>query len=248
MAHGQGEVLELFLTGGGRAGRIRCPAALRPRVGQYLLASRLADPTGPEMLLASLEPLPVPLFPALPNPLEPQPDCLTVAPPLPAAWSIGAPLALRGALGKGFHLPATAQRVILAVWQRSPARLLPLAHQALARGASVVLCLPQSGAGWLPVDLPAEIEVLPLDGLGELLRWADYAAADLSPDQLADLRGRLRLAQDQPAGIPFEVLLDVPMPCGGAAECGACAVKTRRGWKLACQDGPVFDLNLLGEP
>jgi NAD(P)H-flavin reductase len=32
------------------------------------------------------------------------------------------------------------------------------------------------------------------------------------------------------------------MPCGGVADCGACAVETRLGWKLACEDGPVFDL------
>jgi hypothetical protein len=32
------------------------------------------------------------------------------------------------------------------------------------------------------------------------------------------------------------------MPCAGLAACGVCAVQTRRGWKLACVDGPVFDL------
>ena len=37
------------------------------------------------------------------------------------------------------------------------------------------------------------------------------------------------------------------MPCGGAAECGICAVPFGRGWKLACKDGPVFELNPLLE-
>jgi hypothetical protein len=32
------------------------------------------------------------------------------------------------------------------------------------------------------------------------------------------------------------------MPCAGLADCGVCAVELRRGWKLACKDGPVFDL------
>jgi NAD(P)H-flavin reductase len=40
-------------------------------------------------------------------------------------------------------------------------------------------------------------------------------------------------------------LVVAPMPCGGLAECGVCAVTTRRGWKLACKDGPVFDLGEL---
>jgi hypothetical protein len=30
-------------------------------------------------------------------------------------------------------------------------------------------------------------------------------------------------------------------------ECGVCAVNLRKGYKLACKDGPVFDLrSLLG--
>jgi hypothetical protein len=29
------------------------------------------------------------------------------------------------------------------------------------------------------------------------------------------------------------------------ADCGVCGVKGRRGWRLACKDGPVFDLNDL---
>jgi len=37
----------------------------------------------------------------------------------------------------------------------------------------------------------------------------------------------------------------VPMPCGGLGDCGLCAVDLKRGWKLACKDGPVFDLNEL---
>jgi NAD(P)H-flavin reductase len=29
------------------------------------------------------------------------------------------------------------------------------------------------------------------------------------------------------------------------AECGACAVPSRHGYKLACSDGPVFPLHTL---
>jgi hypothetical protein len=28
-------------------------------------------------------------------------------------------------------------------------------------------------------------------------------------------------------------------------KCGVCAVKVKRGWKMACVDGPVFDLKDL---
>ncbi|MEK6573063.1 MAG: 2Fe-2S iron-sulfur cluster-binding protein [Chloroflexota bacterium] len=39
-------------------------------------------------------------------------------------------------------------------------------------------------------------------------------------------------------------LVTCPMPCGTGA-CGACAVKTIHGWKMACVDGPFFSLTEL---
>jgi len=38
-----------------------------------------------------------------------------------------------------------------------------------------------------------------------------------------------------------QVLVRTPVPCGGIAECGVCAVTLKSEWKLACKDGPVFD-------
>jgi dihydroorotate dehydrogenase electron transfer subunit len=35
------------------------------------------------------------------------------------------------------------------------------------------------------------------------------------------------------------------MPCGGLGDCGVCALTSGRAWKLACQDGPVFDIHEL---
>ena len=42
-----------------------------------------------------------------------------------------------------------------------------------------------------------------------------------------------------------QALVRTPMPCGALADCGVCTVRTSRGPKLACKDGPVFDLSLL---
>jgi dihydroorotate dehydrogenase electron transfer subunit len=39
-----------------------------------------------------------------------------------------------------------------------------------------------------------------------------------------------------------QVLVGTPIPCGGIADCGVCAVNTKSSWMLACEDGPVFDL------
>jgi dihydroorotate dehydrogenase electron transfer subunit len=124
---------------------------------------------------------------------------------------------------------------------------MPLAYLALNQGASVALCMSSSGWEVGGEPLPLEIEILPIEGLADLLPWADYLVVDLPRESLPQLRRAMRLPADQRASIDVEVLLDTPTPCGGAAECGVCAVKTRRGWKLACKDGPVFDFNLLEE-
>jgi Leu/Phe-tRNA-protein transferase len=44
---------------------------------------------------------------------------------------------------------------------------------------------------------------------------------------------------------PGQALIHTAMPCAGIAECGACAVRTRKSWRLACKDGPVFDISEL---
>jgi hypothetical protein len=92
-----------------------------------------------------------------------------------------------------------------------------------------------------PSDLPHEIEVQPLAALEETCAWADYAAIDVDRGSLPALRDLLGHRR----GMQGQALVHTPMPCGALAECGVCAVTFRRGWKLACKDGPVFDLSEL---
>ena len=42
------------------------------------------------------------------------------------------------------------------------------------------------------------------------------------------------------------VLLEGPIVCGVGA-CGVCAVEVRRGTRMICSDGPVFDLRDVGD-
>jgi dihydroorotate dehydrogenase electron transfer subunit len=228
---------EVRLESGGQvSGQIYCPAGLRPGPGQYLLAHA----PGRE------EALPTPVFAARYLPAAPagegQPGELELAPPLPSGWTAGMRLVVRGPLGRGFSLPASARRVGLVELGQLPHRLLPLAGQALAQGAEVALYTRS-----VPGRLPPEVEVLPLEGLSEALTWADYLAFDLAPSGLAGLKKRFGLAPHTIMPVPAQVLVTVPMPCGGLGDCGLCAVDLKRGWKLACKDGPVFDLNELEE-
>jgi len=130
--------------------------------------------------------------------------------------------------------------VALLALGESPGRLLPVLHLALERGAAVVLV-----AETIPTDMPTDVEIQPTTAMAEVAGWADYLGIDLERDSLPALR-RLLAAGGQAGSAPAgQVLVAVDMPCGGLAECGVCAVRARRGWKLACVDGPVFELSEL---
>ncbi len=247
MATGVGTLIELRLELEGLSGEITCPPGLRPGPGQYMVAA------GPD----PGEPLPVVLFPSRIG-LSAGQTILRVAPPLPAAWVAGMPLALRGPLGNGFHMPPTARRVALACPEGAPYRLLPLAEQALNQRAAVAIYAQATPAG-----LPEEVEVLPIDLLPEAPAWADFLALEASPPGIPALRSALGLNAYQRPGCQTQVLVVTAMPCSGLAECGICAITTRggtatkggaaarsgsathSGWALACSDGPVFDFNIL---
>ena len=79
------------------------------------------------------------------------------------------------------------------------------------------------------------LEVVPPAALSEAAAWADYLARDSDLGSLKDLPG-LRCG---------EALVQTPLPCGGMADCGACVVHLKRGYLLACKDGPVVDLKRL---
>jgi dihydroorotate dehydrogenase electron transfer subunit len=87
-----------------------------------------------------------------------------------------------------------------------------------------------------PPGIPAEIEILP--SAEPALEWADYVAVDAPLEALPAL-SELRL-EEKAQGKTVQILVAGPMPCG-IGVCGACAVPARRrGWKMACVDGPVF--------
>lgn len=228
-----GFIEEIYLEGC-RAARISCPPALVPAPGQYLLATANSDADA-----------------ALAQPVYSAGACpggFYAAPPLPDRWLPGAGLNLRGPLGHGFSLPASARQVALAAFDGNCARVLALLEPALAQKAGVVLLTDQPPAG-----LPAALEILPLAALPETAVWAAYLAIELHRERLSQLLnllpGRFKSGCARENSIPprsgcAQVLVDTPMPCGGLAKCGVCAVSLRPGveFKLACKDGPVFDL------
>ncbi len=227
MGHYRGRVSEVRLeVGRHMEALITCPVGAIPRAGQYLLASSLDDP---------LEVLAVPLFIA-----GNSEGGFWAAPPFPPAWGPGTNLDLVGPLGHGFDLPRQVQRLGLVALGETVSRLMPLVWQTTASHAGMTLftdlALPQ---------VPASLEAYPLISLAEALDWPDFMVFDLPLTRLSELRKILSLPDGAGLPCPAQVLVTTPMPCAGLAGCGACAVPARRSWKLACEDGPVFDLSLL---
>jgi hypothetical protein len=217
MSTGKGQLLELILEDGCRYLRIACPQNLIPAPGQYLLTDG-----------GSGSPLPVSLFYT-----DSAPQGFIAAASVPDSWIPGVELSLRGPLGRRFTLPLFARKVGLVALDASPARLKGLIQPALEQDAAVVLVCDSS-----PDNLPDEVEVQPIAALSEVVDWADYLAFDAAREHLLVMRDRLGKL-NQLADV--QILIHTPIPCGGVAECGVCAVTLKSGWKLACKDGPVFD-------
>jgi hypothetical protein len=227
MATYPGRVSEVRLDSGGRLeGRIACPARAVPPPGRYLSAHAPAELDAP---------LGTPIFLS-----QAAPGGFWAAPPFPSAWTPGTELILRGPLGTGFDISATVSRLALAALDSSPARLLPLALAALERECAVTLFTDSPLS-----SLPSTLEIYPLASLREALSWPDLLALDLPLERLPTLRDLLGVRPGDPLPCLAQALIWAPMPCAGIAECGACAVPSRRGYKLACADGPVFPLHSL---
>jgi NAD(P)H-flavin reductase len=219
MQTAQGCIEEIYLDGR-RAARLTCPPALVPAPGQYLLAWA---PTDPHASLAC--------------PVYQAGTCsggFYAAPALPATWQPGTQLSLRGPLGHGFNLPPAARRVALIAFGNTSARLLALLEPALAQKAALTLLTDAPLPG-----LPSAVEISPLAALPETLRWADYLALDLPTGPALDEYKSLLRSLHPGSG---QVFIETPVPCGGLAECGVCAVNLGVGLRYACHDGPVFDL------
>lgn len=220
MHTGTGRIVELILEDGCLYARISCRESLIPGPGQYLLASHDPDSI-----------LPVPIF----HTDYAHQGFIGTA---PETWKPGEVVSLRGPLGRGFSLPPLARRVGLIAFDSPPARLRGLIRPALKQDASIVLVC-DSGAD----HLPDEVEVQPVSALGDILQWADYFALDVDRDNLGELKERLEKTAPRTVWSSARILVRTSMPCGGLAECGVCALNSRSEWKLACRDGPVFELS-----
>lgn len=211
---------EIAATLNGRAVRISSRLPRSPIPGEYFLAFA---PGSSQVL------------PAVLSPYEINSDTLTLCGSFPGEWQPGTSINIQGPLGNGFHLPTGAGKIaLLATDATLSDRLYALLLHSLSRGIAVAWV-----ADTLPEQFPPQVELLESSDLIDAVNWSDYTAAVTS---LVGL-GALLHTFDRHTELKkkVDVIIDTPMVCGNAL-CGVCAVETKKGWKLACKDGPVFNL------
>jgi dihydroorotate dehydrogenase electron transfer subunit len=165
-----------------------------------------------------------------------------------------------GPLGSGFPLAKNVSHLLLVSDGPHIGPLLGQMERAVAAGRAVTLALGGSRAAAVyPVSaLPpvVEFQAATSDGslgyrgpvtdlLPELLRWADAVCTVGSVALYRTLRrqmDQIRLRAEP--NFLYGLMTDNLMACGVGA-CLSCTVTTATGLKLACVDGPVFDLTEL---
>ncbi|MFC2036125.1 dihydroorotate dehydrogenase electron transfer subunit [Chloroflexota bacterium] len=172
----------------------------------------------------------------------------------------GNSIELLGPLGNGYIIHPTSRNLLLLAGGIGIAPLHYLTQHALNQGCSVTLLLGASTATQLYPRhlLPEETQVIVTtedgtegqkgmitDLLLDFTGWADqiFACGPISMYQAMAARKQKFLKTKS-----VQVSLEVKMGCGRGL-CYGCTVKTKRGLKQVCQDGPVFDLDnvLWGE-
>ncbi|MGB2800492.1 MAG: dihydroorotate dehydrogenase electron transfer subunit [Dehalococcoidia bacterium] len=156
---------------------------------------------------------------------------------------------LLGPLGHGFKVQS--HHLLLVAGGIGVAPLVSLAENELARGAHVTLIL---GAPTQDQLYPAHL--LP-PGIDLLVATEDGSAGEkgMATDFLANFTGKaeqvfacgpvamyeVMSSQSLLKGKSVQVSMEARMGCGFGV-CLGCAIETRQGMKLVCQDGPVFEL------
>lgn len=227
MAFQMARILEVIQIGDFIGANLALPTKLLPSPGQYLPGQNLEDPA---------EILHQPLFRVI------GPDDRNFLGPIPRNWQPGDKIGILSPQGNGFQLPPSARRVGLLAMKGQALHILPLVKKALKQDASLVLFFQEQPHPGIQDWIPPNVEISPISVLQENLNWPDFMAVELARE---DLKSLSVLLGDNAPSFTGQVLVKTAMPCRRIGKCGVCAIKTRHGWRYACEDGPVFPLKEL---
>ncbi len=171
-----------------------------------------------------------------------------------AQCQAGDTIDLLGPLGNGFSIKPDSHNLLLVAGGIGIAPLRFLADEALNQGCSVTLLLGAPTATQLyPRDLlppRTELVIATEDGtagkkgvitdlLPDFARGTDqiFACGPIPMYRTMATQGKQLLEAKS-----VQVSLEVRMACG-LGICYGCTLRTKRGLKQVCQDGPVFELD-----
>lgn len=215
-----GRIVEIRLHQGETSALISCPKHVIPEAGQYVLA---VDQTQIQAM---------PLFLA-----ETWEEGFLAAPPTAEHWQPGSRLSLFGPLGRGFQVPEGIRRLILVAMGGTVPHLIDLTNSGSDDSFNIVLFSDSPPGKISPV-----LEIYPLRELAGALSWADFIAVSTPLERLDQLEHLMGYSVSNILKMRGQVMILTDMPCCGLGQCGVCALKAGRNWRLVCEDGPVFDL------
>jgi len=159
-------------------------------------------------------------------------------------------LDLLGPLGNSFSVNPDSKKLLLVAGGIGIAPLVFLAEEAVNKGLSVTLLYGAPTSAQLYSHLPPEVRLVTATEDGS--EGEKGMITDLLPDFTQDTRqlfacgplAMYRAMADIPElkGKSVQISLEVRMGCG-LGVCYGCTVKTKKGLKQVCKDGPVFELD-----
>jgi dihydroorotate dehydrogenase electron transfer subunit len=230
---------------------LRAPELAREvRAGQFLMI-RCASPGVSDPMLRRA------LFVAAAEPALGQIALLFTADDIGLRWLTrcrpGEQIDILGPFGRPLGVDARTRTLLLVGEGPGLPALMLAAREVLGRGGSATLIAAAPEPALLPPAwlLPGEIEYQ--SGIGQAtelladqtyrpaIAWADQLISALPIDQAPRLRDSIRAGRIRWDRGFASVLLQQAIPCGTGV-CSACALDLRKGPRLACTDGPAFDL------
>jgi hypothetical protein len=172
-------------------------------------------------------------------------DQLLQVSPVPNDWRPGQQVEVRGPYGHGFSVPEISKKVCLVCWDKHPNRMMDLLQKTIRDHKEVILVWDAFQQAVDSLSIPEDVEIMGLPNLEEAIRWADYIGMDCPVNLLSQAASHKSILKSGTPACPIQILVSTPMPCLGIAECGICSVPVKKGYKLACKDGPVLNLDEL---
>ena len=165
-----------------------------------------------------------------------------------AQRQVGDMVEIVGPLGNDYKIQPSSHKLLLLAGGVGIAPLYFLAQEAIKKSCSVTIIHGASRKiNLYPGEMPSGIELVMVneedagkkitDLLPDFVDWADQIFA-CGPIPMYKAMARMPELERK----PVQVSLEVRMGCGRGV-CYSCTIKTKRGLKQVCQDGPVFDLD-----